>query len=433
MKRNPKASLFHACPHTANMGVSALFASVSSGLYRRLPGLEMSVFDTKQGSRILKYQVDDQGPIELRVIGYRTGRRYQRPENLQAMRVAAKLGPVGRFLNPGVKAISEADVVLDVSGGDSFTDMYADDRINYISGCKELVISRGTPLVLLPQTYGPFDKSLDRAKKIVRAAFSCYARDERSYEILKSMLGADFDPDRHKCGVDMAFGLVSRDPGSKLESSLRSWLEEPAGITIGFNVSGLIGNSPGVDRSRYGFLSDYCVTLQQTFRKLLGETDARVILIPHVMGKSGPESDWALSDWLMKQLEEEFPSRVAISPIHLDQCEVKWLISRVDWFCGTRMHSTIASLSSGVPTATISYSDKAIGVFETCGQGNEVFDPRVLESTDIVEGVFDSFRRREEIQLDLGSRIVCVKEQAALQMNEIAAMVEDLGTRRRPG
>ena len=100
MKRNPKASLFHACPHTANMGVSALFASVSSGLYRRLPGLEMSVFDTKQGSRILKYQVDDQGPIELRVIGYRTGRRYQRPENLQAMRVAAKLGPVGCKLGP---------------------------------------------------------------------------------------------------------------------------------------------------------------------------------------------------------------------------------------------------------------------------------------------------------------------------------------------
>ncbi len=432
MKRNPKASLFHACPHTSNMGVSALFASVISGLHRRLPGLEMSVFDTMQGNRLLKYQVDDQEPIELRVIGYRTGRRFHRPENLQAMRVAAKLGPVGRFLNPGVRAISDADVVLDVSGGDSFTDMYPDRRINYMSGCKELVISTGKPLVLLPQTYGPFDKSMDRAKKIVRAAFACYARDERSFETLKSMLGSEFDPDRHKCGVDMAFGLASRDPGSKLGSSLRSWIEEPAGITIGFNVSGLIGNSPGLDRSKYGFLSDYRSTLEQTFRKLLGGTDARVILIPHVMGKSGLESDWALSDWLMKQLEEDFPGRVVISPIHLDQCEVKWLISRVDWFCGTRMHSTIASLSSGVPTATISYSDKATGVFETCGQGNEVFDPRVLESTDIVEGVVDSFRRREEIKVDLGSHIDGVKKQAVLQMDEIAAMVEDLGSRRRP-
>ena len=392
----------------------------------------MSVFDTKQGDRVLSYRVDDQHPIELCVIGYRTGRRYYMPENLQAMRAAAKLGLVGRFLNPGVKAISEADVVLDVSGGDSFTDMYPDDRINYMCGSKELVISSGRPLVLLPQTYGPFDKSMDRARKIVRAAYSCYARDERSYETLKSMLGEEFDPDRHKCGVDMAFGLVSRDPGSKLDSSLRSWIEEPDGVTIGFNASGLIGNTPGLDRSKYGFRSDYRSTLEQALRALLGETDARVILVPHVMAKSGSESDWVLSDWLMKQLEEEFPGRVAISPSELDQCEVKWLISRVNWFCGTRMHSTIASLSSGVPTATISYSDKAVGVFETCGQGNEVFDPRVLDSTEIVEGVIDSFRRRKEIRIDLGSRIVGVKEQAALQMDEIAAMVEDLGTRRRP-
>ena len=63
--------------------------------------------------------------------------------------------------------------------------------------------------------------------------------------------------------------------------------------------------------------------------------------------------------------------RLVMSSTDLDQSEVKWVISQMDWFCGTRMHATIAGLSTCTPTATVSYSDKALGVFETCGQGGE--------------------------------------------------------------
>ncbi|MCP4070091.1 MAG: hypothetical protein GY741_17595, partial [Phycisphaeraceae bacterium] len=124
-----------------------------------------------------------------------------------------------------------------------------------------------------------------------------------------------------------------------------------------------------------------------------------------------------------------FEGRIKISPIHLDQCEVKWVISNMDWFCGTRMHATIAALSTNVPTATIAYSDKAIGVFETCGQGGEVFDPRSLEVDPIVEGLMDSYRRRDEIRAGLTDALRTVKERAGSQMDEIAAIIESLGGR----
>ncbi|MAB72927.1 MAG: hypothetical protein CMJ54_10525 [Planctomycetaceae bacterium] len=412
------------------MGVSALFASAVSGLSRRLPDLGVTVFDSGLGLRSESHQVDDADPIPLRFVGFRTGRRYYRSENIEFMKIAAKLGGLGKILSSGVREVIESDVILDVSGGDSFTDMYPDDRIDNIAGSKEFVLDEGRPLLLLPQTYGPFDESLDRASRIVRRSAACFARDERSFENLKSMLGAEFDPDRHRCGVDMAFGLAVRDPGDRIAADIRSVLDDSSTPTIGLNLSGLLGNTPGVDKSRYGFRADYRQTLIRLLSKILADTEAHVVLVPHVMSPEGAgESDLQTCRWLRSEFDEEFSSRIKISPTHLDQCEVKWVISRMDWFCGTRMHATIASLSTDVATATISYSDKAIGVFETCGQGEEVFDPRVLEEEAIVEGLMDSYRRRHEISKGLTERIRMVKERAKSQMDEIAAIVTDLGGR----
>ena len=430
MKCDLKTTLFGASPRTMNMGVNALFASATAGLARRIPDLDMTVFDTALGVRSESHWVDDQDPVTMRFIGFRTGRRIYRPENLMFMQVARKAGAVGRFSSPGIRAIAESDVVLDVSGGDSFTDMYPDDRIKGVAGCKELVLDCGRPLLLLPQTYGPFEESLDRASRIVRRSVACFARDERSFENLKAMLGDEFNPDRHKCGVDMAFGLSLRDPGPKMDGGIRDWIGDTGTSTIGFNPSGLIGNVQGVDRDKYGFRSSYRDTVVEFLTRLLDETDARVVLVPHVMSPVGTtESDLQICKWLERKLGEGASDRIRIGSAELDQCEVKWMISKMDWFCGTRMHATIAGLSTGVPTSTISYSDKALGVFETCGQGGEVFDPRRLEGGEIVERLMDSYRRRDEIRRSLSDAIQGVKNQAASQMDDIASIVQSLGTR----
>ena len=39
----------------------------------------------------------------------------------------------------------------------------------------------------------------------IRQAAMCWARDARSFETLKELLGDYFDPQRHRCGVDVAF------------------------------------------------------------------------------------------------------------------------------------------------------------------------------------------------------------------------------------
>lgn len=423
-----RLSLFHAYPHTSNLGVSALFASAVSGIRTYLPSVEFTAFGSGLGSWFETCRVDSGDPVEVRFLGYRSGKKIYLPENLKQMRLMSRFGRVGGRLNRGIDALRKSNAVLDCSGGDSFTDMYPDNRIELLAGSKELAIALGRPLILLPQTFGPFDRSRDRAAKIVRHSAACFARDERSFETLKSLLGSDFNADRHRCGVDLAFGLDERSAEASIDSSLKEFIADSSRPLIGLNASGLIGNSPEAGRQKFGFKTDYRLALTQFLRQVFKETEARVILIPHVIGSVlSVESDFKICTWLKDQFEgTEDAQRILIASGKMDPSEVKWLIAQMDWFSGTRMHSTIAGLSSLVPTSTISYSDKALGVFESCGQGKEVLDPRILSTDEVVERSMDSFGRRDEIRKSLSAKIPIVKTAARQQMEDLTGIIRSL-------
>jgi len=110
-----------------------------------------------------------------------------------------------------------------------------------------------------------------------------------------------------------------------------------------------------------------------------------------------------------------------------DPRQVKWVISQCDWFCGTRMHATIAGLSTGVPTAAIAYSLKTAGVFETCGQGEHVADPRELSTDAVIESLWKSWNARVETRESLAAGLVPVLDQANRQMDQIAAACQGAG------
>ncbi len=423
---------FGAGPDTSNCGVSALFATMIAGLSRRLDPSQLTVFDYGR-RRSGEYRLDEGEPFRIQFEGLRRGSRIWLPENLTNLRICGKLRGLGSWINPGIKSIRNARAVFDVSGGDSFTDMYPDNRIETMAGCKELVLSLGAPLILLPQTYGPFDKSRGRAASIVRRAAACWARDQRSFELLKELLGASFDPEKHRCGVDMAFGLAAIRPPDRVAEEFEDWFGRH-GLRLGINVSGLMYNNPSKTREKYGFRADYREVLDRFIEWVLGNTDAGVCLIPHVMAPPPREESDVMACSAIASKWSRGEDRLRVASTGVNQSEVKWIIGRMSWFCGTRMHATIAGLSTCTPTATISYSDKALGVFESCGQGGEVLDPRVLDTDAVVAGMIDSFRRREELLCSLKENIPGVKQQAEAQMDEIAAIVRRCdGQRRQAG
>lgn len=88
------------------------------------------------------------------------------------------------------------------------------------------------------------------------------------------------------------------------------------------------------------------------------------------------------------------------------------------------MHATIAGLSTRTPTCTVSYSDKAYGVFDSCGLADQVFDPRVNTSDDILCLLVDSLSSRESLSGKLTENIPQVVLRARAQIRDIAAIIE---------
>ncbi len=354
-------------------------------------------------------------------IGVRGGRRYYAPENLATITAFSTLGRSLGKLHPVVRVLDRCDAVLDVSGGDSFSDIYGSHRFWSVIRPKLIAKHRGIPLVLMPQTYGPFQSKQKRriAREAVLAASLAWARDPYSFEALKVLLGSDFDESRHREGVDMAFNLRAMDPGEKLTDEVRQWIDDKdSHPLIGANVSGLIALEPDRAARRFGFRADYLDALHGFIREVMRESDLRLLLIPHVMSPpKSPGSDAEACQRVLTKLPPSLASRVRIAPMRLDECEVKWLISQMDWFCGTRMHSTIAALSSGVPTAAIAYSDKTLGVFKSCGVEDQVIDPRELETQSVVDRIIESFETQARIRQLLSTTTGAVKVRATDQFN----------------
>jgi polysaccharide pyruvyl transferase WcaK-like protein len=151
------------------------------------------------------------------------------------------------------------------------------------------------------------------------------------------------------------------------------------------------------------------------------------MLVPHVLGPAGTvDADREASVRLLAEVEPRYRDRIALVPDGLGPAETKWFCAQTDWYAGSRMHATIAALSSGVPTAPIAYSYKFRGVFASCGQGDQVVEARKLDTADALDKLWQSWTDRDAIRDDLARHVETPIAQAGAQLDEIVATVEQL-------
>ena len=413
-RRTLRVGLF-GCPlDTGNRGVSALGFSTIDALAGGSRALDLTMFDFGDGTRYLTLPAA-RGDVRVRQVGCFHSRRYHRLNNLSQMRLAARLRL--RQLHPMLRRLDGLDAILDVSGGDSFSDIYGTHRFTAVTLPKLLAMEMGLPLILLPQTYGPYasPKARATAAKILQGATQAWARDAASLVIARDLLGEKFDPSRHRCGVDMAFGLrIERPADAELLQQISAW-RSSGDLVVGLNVSGMLFESEQ-DVKRFGFIDSYTDTVRELLRQLLRRPGVRIMLVPHVTAKNDPHTgDAAANEMLVRDLSPAERERVLLVPGTLGPMELKWVVGQCDWFCGTRMHACIAALSQGVPSTSIAYSDKTAGVFATAGVQDGVVDPRVSRGPQIVEQTLQGLDRRDQTAAALRDRLPALREQLAAQ------------------
>lgn len=413
--------LFGASDSTTNLGVSALFRSTLTALFRREPGLDLTVFDFGSGVRRSSIEID-QRVREFTAIGNRLSMRAYRHDSLWNMRAVSFIG--ARF-HPALRRIAEADAVMDITGGDSFTDIYGERRFRAALARKLIPLRLGTPVILLPQTYGPFrsDNHRKRARKVLSRVALAYARDEFSLQTIRDVVGTEFDPLRYRLGVDVAFTLEAEDATSKLPQHLVAKLEEGSEARVGINVSGLIWNGDKAATTTR-MTDQYRRIVRRLIESILNQSKARVFLIPHVLASTGStESDWEVSRCVRGMLPEGTRRRVLLVPPILSETETKWVIGKMSWFCGTRLHSTIAALSQGIPTANLAYSMKAAGVFKSLDREDWVVTLGKLHESEILDRLVQSYRTNARDRKDLESVVTMVRNRVHAEWDEILVFV----------
>ncbi|QBI20282.1 polysaccharide pyruvyl transferase family protein [Egibacter rhizosphaerae] len=364
-------------------------------------------------------RIDVDGAEHLvELLGAKHTRRVYRPESWAFINASMKLG---RGLSAPARRIREADAILDFSGGDSFSDIYGNHRFETTSAPKRVALAHRIPLLLMPQTYGPFRRSdiREEACRLLQGAAMAWARDPDSFEALHDLLGASFDPQRHREGVDVAFGLPPRPVAPEQLGRVGEWLspqrETPV---VGLNVSGMLYSSPDAS-AQYGLECDYRRVVLDLVGRLLQRSDARIVLVPHVPGVGGRGSDVLANEDIAREYSTA-SDRLALLPPLSGAREVKSVIAQTNWFCGTRMHACIAALSSGVPTAAVAYSLKTRGVFDTVGQAERVVDSRYLATVDAIDALWEAWEERAVTRAELAGKLPTTLARAEEQMDTIA-------------
>ncbi len=412
----------------ANLGVSALGLSALALLGPRMHA-PVAAFDLKAGRRIaspevLRHAGVTDPDVTVTLHGFRQTRR---PYAADSSILAELTCRTGLCLGSAAAAIRNSSAVLDASGGDSFADIYGAKRFIRVSRPKRMALALNRPLVLLPQTFGPYRTPRFRreAAEIVARSTCAIARDAHSFDILKDLLGDRFDASRHLCGTDMAFRLPTIDPSAEALAVVARARECARGEAVaGFNISGLIANAPQ-SWQQYGFKDNYLATCSKLITRLLSSGAGSIVLIPHVIGEGDAttEVDLFASRALVQSLAPTLRERVFIAGGYQFPTEAKAIIKRLDWFSGSRLHATIGSLSNGVPTSTIAYSDKARGIFDACGVADAVSDPRVLRGDEVVERQVQCFVERARLGAAINAQLPKILQTVDLQMDAIVRLL----------
>lgn len=227
----------------------------------------------------------------------------------------------------------ECDALLDIAGyayGDKFpamkTRVAADATAEYSR--------RQKPVVFLPQMFGPFSdrRGADQMRRAAASANLIYARDERSFEMLEDLIGKD---DRLRLSPDITIASFGCDHNDK-----------PAGTAP---YACIVPNERMAEQGKAEWGETYLSRLQHALQRI-ATSDIKPIIVIH----TNDPGDLSMGEELRQRVG---PERVGLF-IDPDPYALKAFLGGAEFMIGSRFHSIVAALSSGVPAVALGWAHK---------------------------------------------------------------------------
>lgn len=349
-------------------------------------------------------------PVEITIADWKDHRpSYVTGPDTEVVRMDARmmLSPSGYW-----RLARRSDLVIDIGAGDSFTDIYGAARLRRLFWLKGLAHIAGTPVVMAPQTIGPFVKGWSRllARWTMRRSILVACRDDLSLEAATE-LGIQNIVE----ASDLAMNLPYDPPAPRA----------PGGpVRVGLNVSALLMRGGYTGNNEFGLQSDYPNLIRDLIRFFLDQ-GCELHLVPHVVPHDPSMGGYSEDDSHANlQLAKEFPE-VICGPYFADPSAAKSYIAGMDFFAGARMHACIAAFSSGVPVVPMAYSRKFAGLFGTIGY-HQTVDCTRDPAEEIFARVTAAFATRDALARDMKASAERGKDRVKRYANALEEIIRAL-------
>lgn len=303
--------------------------------------------------------------------------------------------------------LKQADFILDIGQGDSFSDIYGKHRFRRINNMYKVGRKYHKPYCVLPQTIGPYKNAAIRkeAEKSISHCKCVMTRDKQSYDYLKEIL-----PNVKASEIiDVAFYMPYK----------KKHFDEQF-VHVGLNVSALLWHGGYTQDNQFGLKDDYQSVVRSVIDYFLAMPNVKLHLVPHVVGSERHiENDYAVSYDLCEEYDN--PDLIILAPLFLDPIAAKGYIAGMDFFMGARMHATIGAYSSGVPVVPMAYSRKFNGLFEDTLNYRHTVDLKTNMKGEIMAVISDGFSHRKQLKEEIDNAMdSVVKERKDLLMHNLA-------------
>ncbi|PAV14385.1 polysaccharide pyruvyl transferase [Methanosarcina spelaei] len=292
--------------------------------------------------------------------------------------------------------IKNSTSVLSIGGDNYSLDYGIPKKFIYLD---DVVLESKKPLIIWGASVGPFEKIPKYEKYMkehLQSITGIFARESATINYLDKIGITDNVYEV----ADPAFLMDATEPqpNKKIE------IEENS---IGINLSPLM-----VRYFSNGDMGSWINTATKIVEDISNQTNNRIYLIPHVTTSHS-------NDYLfLKKVRENAKiskENIILLPPTYNASETKWIISKMKLFAGSRTHSTIAALSSYVPTLSFAYSIKAKGINrDIFGHEDYCLSPEDLTPETVTKKIELMLDRRKKIISELKTSIPRIKDKALL-------------------
>jgi len=271
-----------------------------------------------------------------------------------------------------IQCLQSCDLAISVPGG-----YLEDSNSSYILNLLQMRIARALcPYVLLaPQSIGPVRSKLGRRllRKTLLSMDRIFVREHSSYAFVAELFG-----ERNKAALeavsssgDLAFWFEGDEPSEiEIAASLQRLDAGPPHKILGCTlVNWNFPHLANAEAARNNYIEAFCILVDHAAQNY----GYKVVIFNQVDG------DLPIS----RRLKQLRPS-VIVDDEERSTALLAKLIGKSDIFIGTRFHSCVFALNSGVPTCVISYLPKSDGIMHDLGLSEHVIDINKVTGKDLI-------------------------------------------------